>query len=93
MASSRLTAHMLKGLPSASRGVRFLLNFLPPKVESMGAVSFQDGLPTSSCRFTEFTTSTSTARGHRAGCWGTACVVWVLLRSELAVAGYDVCDM
>lgn len=30
MLGERLTPHMLTGLPSASRGVRFLLNFLPP---------------------------------------------------------------
>ena len=29
------TAHMLTGLPSASNGVRFLLNFLPPEQESV----------------------------------------------------------
>ena len=28
---ARLTPHMLVGLPSASSGVRFLLNFLPPR--------------------------------------------------------------
>ena len=28
---AKLTPHMLVGLPSASSGVRFLLNFLPPK--------------------------------------------------------------
>lgn len=32
---ARLTTHMLVGLPSASSGVRFLLNFLPPTSQSV----------------------------------------------------------
>ena len=32
---ARLTPHMLTGLPSASSGVRFLLNFLPPASRSV----------------------------------------------------------
>ena len=34
-----LTPHILVGLPSASNGVRFLLNFLPPIYGSIGITS------------------------------------------------------
>lgn len=34
-----LTPHMLTGLPSASSGVRFLLNFLPPEEGLVEAVT------------------------------------------------------
>ena len=41
-----LTPHMLIGLPSASRGVRFLLNFLPPEYHQHAYRKVQGGLNT-----------------------------------------------
>ncbi len=65
----QITPHMPMGLPSASKGVRFLLNFLPPVAESQQLLLLACGHPncTSSCRLAEFASSSSASWCHDCG--------------------------